>query len=185
MGKYNLIKLILLLFSELFCFEITRINLFSYHNDAIYVTSINIVQIVYFLPVFLISLYFFISTKSNKSLLINSTIALILYAIFLHIFIVPITSFFTNTQGIINFTKYASKIYFICLPLVGVRIWGIKKEKNIKNCFWFVLTRIIFLLLITLVFKNLFELKGVLYACPLCEMIYTLIFIRKYKKTGI
>lgn len=178
-------RLILILFSELFCFEITRLNIFSYQNNAIYIASINIVQILYFLPILLISLYFFIiSTKPNKSLLINSTIGLILYAIFLHIFIAPITSLFTNTQGIINFTKYASKIYFICLPLMGVRILGIKKE-TMKKSYFLLIFRIVLLFVITIIFKNLFDLKGVLYGWTLSELIYALILFIRYKKTGI
>lgn len=172
----NKISLIFLLFTELICFTVTRISLFSYINNEIYFWSMNFVQFLYFLPVLLIALYFFISTKSDKRLLVNSTIGLILYAIILHIFMVPIVSLFTNKQGIVNFTEYTWKIYSICLPLVGIRVLGIK-----KSYFLFVF-RIILLFIITLVFKKFFALKGTLYAWPLCEIIYILFLFIRYKK---
>lgn len=177
-------NLIFLLLAELICFSITRIYVFAFQNDAIYISGMNIVQSLYFLPIFLISLYFFISTKTNKTLIIHSTIGFIFYTIIMHFGIAPISSFFTDTQGMINFTNYASKIYFICLPLAGFQIWGIKEKAMRKSCFLLIF-KILLLFLITLIFDQFFALKGVLYAWPLSELIYTLIFIRKYKKTGI
>ena len=168
-------KLILVYISEILCFLITRIYLTSYDKQNIYGFSMNIVQSLYFLPIFLISIYFLISKKPNKSLIIHSTIGLIFYSITLHIFIIPICSLFTKNTGIVHFVEYASKIYFICLPLIGFRIFFILREKNMKKLYLFIFMRIILLSGITILFHHLFQLKGILYGWTICEFIVFLI----------
>lgn len=167
-------SLIFLLFTELLCFQITRIYLSSYTNNEIYLSSMNLVQSLYFLPFILTSIYFFTGIRSDKSLIINSSIGLILYTITLHIFIFPIVSIFTDIQGVINFVEYAWKIYSICLPLIGIQMLAIKKEAIKKSCFLLIF-KMIMLFLITFIFNKLFALKGVLYAWSLSEMIWFLI----------
>ena len=167
--KNKIKKLFFAIISELICFFIIRINLIKYDTNNLYLSAMNIVQILYFLPILLLYIFFYISKKVNKKLLIFSTMGLIIYSIFLHFCITPITSFFTNTPGIINFTKYASKIYFICLPLISFRIF------IIFNCdlnYVYFLTRFILFTLITFIFDYYFGLKGILYSNPLCELLY-------------
>ena len=85
-----------------------------------------------------------------------------------------------RTQGIINFIKYASKIYFICLPLIGFRIFFILKEKNRKKLFFLIFMRIILLFGITVIFNYLFGLKGVLYSWSLSELITFFIIVNNF-----
>lgn len=180
--KNNLLKLFVLFISELVCFWIIKINLISYDIQNIYDSAINIVQGLYFLAVLAVSIYIFISNKSHKSLIINSTIGLIIYSIILHFSITSIVSCLTKISGVINFVKYASKIYFICLPLVGFRILTIKK-RHIKKSYFLICLRVILLVLITFLFNYCFNLKGVLYAIPLNEfIIFVILIILVFKK---
>ena len=166
--------------SEMICFYILRTNVIFYKNDHIYSFGIDIVQFLYFLAVFICGLYLFFCGTSNRTKLIYSTLALILYSIFLHIFIREITGLFTGVNGIVNFVEYAFKIYFIGLPLVGFSIFSIKNQTT--NVSYFLLfMKILLLLIIVTVFSNLFELKGVLYSWPLIELISLLVFTIKYK----
>lgn len=174
-------SLIFILFAELICFLITRINLISYTN-YVYSIGINIVQFLYFLPFLISSFYIFLSKHSNRSIVIYSTASLIAYSIFLYFFIKQIIYFFTPVQGIVNFAEYTFKIYFICLPFMGFKTLCIKKEQNLQKVLFLLFTKTILLLIITFIFKNLFSLKGVVYSWPLTELICLFIFFIKYKK---
>ena len=179
--KYNLLAVFLILLSEVVCFWITRIFLTSYDNQKIYNSSMNIVQGLYFLPILLISIYFFFNNKSERTILIHSIISLIVYSAILHFFIKQISSLFTNINGIINFVEYALKIYFICLPLLSFRILAFFKL-TIKNLYFSLFIRITLLTLITFLFTIWFGLKGILYAWSLNELmlfIIALIYLNK------
>lgn len=167
--KKPLIKLLLTIISEFICFFIIKTNLIKYDQNGIYSYSINIVQGLYFLPILLLTIYIYLSKKTQKTLLINCTIFLIIYSIILHNFITPIASIFTATPGVINFVKYASKIYFICLPLVGFRILKMKLA-SIKQLCLLGLERLIGLALLTVLLGYWFGLTGVLYGWSLSEM---------------
>lgn len=179
--KSTFLKLFMIFISEWICYFITITSLISYDNNSIYLSSINIIQILYFLPILFVSLYAFFNPKDSRSIFINSTIGLIIYSVILHIFINPIASLFSNIPGIINFVEYASKIYFICIPLTGTRILIIKKE-NIKKSYFLIFFRIILLFVITLILKKLFELKGVLYSWPIYEFLLFISLIILQKK---
>ena len=184
--KYNLLSLFLILLSEVVCFWITRIFLTSYDNQNIYNSSMNIVQGLYFLPILLISIYFFFSNKSEKTILIHSIISLIIYSAILHFFIKQISSLFTNISGIINFVEYAFKIYFICLPLLSFQILAFLKL-TIKKLYFSLFIRIILLTLITFLFTHWFGLKGILYTWSLNELILfflAIIYLRKKHLTS-
>lgn len=167
--------------SEMICFYIIRTNVILYKNDHIYSFGIDIVQFLYFLPVFICGLYLFFFTTSNRKKLIYSTLGLIFYSIFLHIFIREIAILFTSANGIVNFVEYAFKIYFICLPLVGFSI-SLMKQQNTKISYFLLFMRIFLLFIIVTVFSNLFDLKGVLYSWPLIELISLSIFFMEHKK---
>lgn len=163
-------NLFVLLISEMICFFIVKITLFLGENNSIYSFGINIVELLYFFPIFVFGLYLFYSKHSNRLKLILSSIGFILYSIFLHFFIRQIIELFVSSLGTINFVVYAFKIYFICLPLVGFRILATKKE-NTQNVYFLVFIRIILLLFFSLLFKKFFALKGILYSWPLHEFI--------------
>lgn len=173
--KQELFLFFLFLFSEIIYLFLIKINLISYANDKIYSIGINIVQFLYFLPIFLCSSYCFFCQKPTRTSLVYCSVGLLIYAIILHHFIRQIAGFFTDIPGIINFVEYASKIYFICLPLVGFPIMAIKTEQNYNKIYFFIILKFFLLLGIILIFKRLFALKGILYAWPFNEF---LCFIR-------
>ncbi len=174
-------NIIFILLSELICFTITNISLISYTN-SVYSFGMNLIQCFYFLPIFICSFYSFLSKQSNRTILLISTSIFILYSVFLHVGIEQITTFFTSLPGTIHFVVYASKIYYIALPLLGFRILMLKKEATKKAAF-LMLLKIILLLFITILLKHFFQLKGVLYSLPLSELIFmfTLLILSKKK----
>lgn len=178
-------KLLTFIISEIFCLFMIKMNITLYENNDIISSGINFVQFLYFLPMFVSSLYIFLCKNSNRTKIIYSTIGLILYSISLHFFIEQIATLFTNVSGIIHFVEYASKIYFISLPLVGFKILAIKKEENIQKIFFLLLLRIILLLIISLIFNHLFKLKGILYSWPLNDFIFFIGIFLKSKKPKI
>lgn len=180
MRKNKVANLLVFLLSELIYLGITSINLIEYDRQKIYLVAISIVQLFYFIPILLVSCYFFLSQKAEKKLLTHTTFFLIFYSIILHFFIKQLAILFTNSSGILNFVEYSEKIYFICLPLLAFEIFSIKKE-TLKNLYFLLVFKIIGLFFITFVFKFLFGLKGVLYGLPLCEFLCILIFFIKSK----
>ena len=172
MKKNNFVKLIIFLVSELISFFTTVLFLNKYNH----ILGILLVQLFYFLPILCISFYVFLSKKSSKNQFIGSTTFLVLYAIFLYFFIKSFANLFTNIKGILNFVEYAWKIYCICLPLVGIKIFAIKKE-NSKKIYFLQVLRIVLLFVVTFVFENLFGLKGVLYGWSLSEFFMMLLFL--------
>ena len=171
MNKINFEKISFLVVTDIICFIITR--LFIDLSNNIYLSAVNILQILYLIPILLTTIYFFVS-KSDKKSLVISTIALTIYSAIFYIFVKQIFSQFINTSGIVNTLEYSYKIYFIFLPLFGFTLFKLKKENIKKSCFLLIF-KIICLLVITLLFNNLFSLKGVLYAWPLTQTIFTAI----------
>lgn len=173
--KNNLMKIILLLFSEIICLSITRFSINLSENT--YNISLNIVQGLYFIPILIVSLYTFLTSKSKKNIIIFSTIFLIFYSILLRLFIKQIASLFAVSLGVINFVEYSSKIYFICLPLIGFRIYHLK---NTRRIYYILVSRIVLFFILSLLLNYFFNLKGILYAIPLHEFIYfIIIFIKR------
>lgn len=171
MKKNHVWLLFLLLLSEIICCVITKVASISYAKQEIYSFGINILLVCYLLPFLICSFYTFFSKKSDIRLLIRSTIGLMLYSLIFHFFSKQLISLFTNTTGISNFVEYASKIYLIALPFIEIRIWWAKKRENMKTSYFLVLIRILILLVITIVFKYLFSLNGILYAMPSSEFL--------------
>ena len=180
MKKNNLKKSIIILISYFICFVITRLHL--KFGDINQVISLNIVQFSYFLAVLIINFLIFFYHKSEKILLISSTIGLILYSACFYCFTKSLLSLFIHTAGIINLVTYFSKIYFITLPLLGFYLYKIIKENTKKLCFLSFI-KILLLLIITIVFKHFLGTPGVLYAWTLDEFIFLflLIIFNKYK----
>ncbi len=137
--------------------------------NSIYNAGIDVIQFLYFEAIFILYLYFSISQKKPSSLLKNATIFLIFYSIFLHFALEKIATNFTTILGVINFIKYAGKIYFICLPLISFRIWE-EQNNSTKKYFTFLKIFLFFLFIICL--QKLFGLNGILYSVPLFEFIY-------------
>lgn len=167
-------------------FLITKLNIYQYDNTLIYQAGIDVLQFLYFVALFAVNLYLLTSTKKRPTLLICSTIFLILYSLILRILLEEIAEFFTPVQGIINFAKYAGKIYFIGLPFASFRILE-TQTKPPKN--YIIFLRIILFSIITILLKKFFGLNGILYSLPFyefisfCRIIFTH-FIHNIKQGG-
>lgn len=174
--KNNILKIFLLVICEIICFGITDFFIIDY--DMLYFKAMLILQLLHLLPTLLIAL----PANPTKKLLTISTFLLIIYSVILHFFIDEIISVFVKARGLINFVEYASKIYFICFPLVGFRIlWA--KHENLHDAFLGDISRILLLTFISILFNDLFFIKGVLYAVPLSEVIIFIILIHKKAET--
>lgn len=106
--------------------------------------------------------------------------------IILHIFSRNIFSLFTDTSGIINYAVYSSKILFICSSLFSINIliptyfW--RNEKQHKKTAILFLSKIAVHILFIFIGFILFDIKGILYSLPLCDLIYCIIYIALFLK---
>lgn len=152
-------------------------------NHTFYSSGINIVLILYFLPILVGSLWIFFGKCSYRTILIVSTLGFTLYTSFLHFFIRQIAVLFSYPNGTIHFIEYATKLYFICLPLAGFSILTLKKE-NRQKAYFLIFFKIILFVMTTLVLEKFFYLKGVLYCWPLCEFFcFLTYFLYKFRKS--
>ncbi len=181
MKKNNVTKPLIFLIFELICFAITQLALHHYHFEKIYSHTTIFLQIIYTLPILLILFYTLLSKSCFKKQLIHTTIFLICYSLFLHFGIEKIISKLTASSGITNFAKYASKIYFIALPLLGFQIISILEKSN-KKLFLLLILRTLFLGITTFFFQTLFQLNGILYSWSLNEFLFFL-YLLANKKT--
>ena len=168
MKKNNILSFILILITELLCVFITRFYVLSTNSESTYSFGMNVIQILYFIPTLSTSLYIFFSKSKKQKKLIISTIILIIYSIILHFFSKNIAKLFTQTSGIINFIEYAGKIYFVFLPLLGLKFI---KIKNSQKLYIKLLLRIFILSISCVIAKYFFGLKGVLYCVPINELL--------------
>lgn len=140
-----------------------------------------IVYIIMVSPIVIISLnkknY---STKKNfLSTLIYCTIIEILLSVILYLFSENIFSIFTSTKGIVNFSVYASKILFISSSLFALKIIipaYLKQEKKITIL---VLSKIVINIISCIILYLLFNTKGFLFAFPICDFIFYIIYFLK------
>lgn len=141
-----------------------------------------LIYIIIITPVIIISLnkrnY---STRKNfLSTLISCTILEIILSLILYLFPEKIFSIFTNTTGIINFAVYASKILFIFSSLFAIKIimpaYLINANKKITIL---VLSKIVITIISCITFYFIFSTKGFLFAFPICDLIFYIIYFLK------
>ena len=151
----------------------------------------NILQIqalIYNLIVYLIMIspILFISFRKKiyqtKSLFISnliiSFIIEIILSVFLYKFSHKIFSLFTNTNGIINYAVYASKILFISSSLYGIKLLTpiYLSFSNKKKSAILFLSKIAVNLILIFIGYKLFNTKGILFSIPICDLIYYIIY---------
>lgn len=152
----------------------------------------NIVQIqglflnfiVYFMmitPVVIVSV-----NKNNYSTkkkflctLIYCTIFEIIFSLILYSFPENIFSIFSPKKGIINFAVYASKILFVSSSLYSLKIIIPAYLKTKKKITILVLSKIVITVICCIIFYLLFNTKGFLFAFPICDFIFYIIYILK------
>lgn len=141
-----------------------------------------IIYIIMILPIIFISLKKSIYETKEKFILwlIISTICEIIFSILFHKFSKNIFSIFTNTTGIINYAVYASKILFISSSLYSLKILlpAYISKKDSKKTAILVLSKITVNLIFILIGYSLFNIKGILYSFPICDIIYYIIYFK-------
>lgn len=151
-----------------------------------------IVYIILILPILLIisnkKIY---KNKTRFTFIISCiTIIEIILSLLIHIFSKNIFSIFSKTPGIINYAVYASKIIFITSTLYAIKflipafLYNYKKSilTHKKTTILFLSKIVVNLLFIILGFI-VFSTKGALYAFPICDFIYYLIYIVIFIRT--
>ena len=82
--------------------------------------------------------------------------------------------------GIVNYSVYASKILFISSSLFGIKIlfpvYLIQNNMKKKSAI-LVFSKIAVLLIFILIGYNLFNFKGLLFAFPVSDLIFYIIYI--------
>jgi len=152
----------------------------------------NLIQVQAFflnLIVYIIMIFPLIIICSNKKIfstkktffnnLIFCTILEILFSAFLYLFPNKIFSLFTDTKGIINFAIYSSKIFFISSSLYSLKIFipaYLYNQKKTKKLAILVLTKIAITIFFIITFNMLFNTKGFLFAFPICDFIFYIIY---------
>lgn len=109
------------------------------------------------------------------SFIIEIVLSFILYKFSKNIF-----SLFSSTSGIVNYAVYASKILFISSSLYGLKIlipaFLIQNNMKKKSAI-LVFSKIAVLFIFILIGYNLFNFKGILFALPISDLIFYIIYI--------
>lgn len=140
-----------------------------------------IIYIIMILPCFIMS-FFSKFYKNKKRLLIILLINLIINIVFSIIIYKcsdSIFSIFTNTPGIINYGIYTSKILFMSSSLYSLKIiipMYLFKNNRIKKVAILLLTKIATTLILSLFGICFFNTKGFLFALPISDFIYYIIY---------
>ena len=143
--------------------------------------------IVYLIMIFPIIILSFKKSiyKSKKDLVFFVLISIFIESFFsflIYSFGKNIFSFFTATTGVINYAYYASRILFITSSLFGIKIL-IPAYLNIvqgtKKTVTLILLKITVNIILCFIGYICFNTKGFLYAFPVCEFIFYIIYILK------
>ena len=159
--------------------------------DRIHLVGLSFNFIIYILM--LLPVFFILFNKSiyeNKKNFISfvyiSTLIEIFLSCTLYLFSNTIFSIFTNTTGIINYAVYASKIIIITSSLYGIKflipyyIW--KTQNKNKKTAILVFSKIAVNVLFIFLGYILFNMKGILYSFPICDLFYCIIYINIFLK---
>ncbi len=140
-----------------------------------------IIYIVMITPVTIIALNknFFYTKKKFLTTLIYCTFLEIILSFI--VFLIPekIFSLFTNKSGIINFSVYASKILFISSSLFALKILVPSYLNKTKKITILVLAKIVITIISCIICYILFSTKGFLFAFPICDFIFYILYILK------
>ena len=143
--------------------------------------------IVYLIMIFPIIILSFKKSiyKSKKDLVFFVLISIFIESFFsflIYSFGKNIFSFFTATTGVINYAYYASRILFITSSLFGIKIL-IPAYLNIvqgtKKTVTLILLKITVNIILCFIGYICFNTKGLLYAFPICEFIFYIVYILK------
>ena len=143
-----------------------------------------IIYLIMIFPIILISFNKKIYENKLKFLfyLCFSIIINILFSIVIYTFSRNIFSFISKTPGIINYAVYASKIVFTSSSLYSINFL-IPAYLFINNKNWQKKSAILFLskiavhLILGLISFYLFNMKGILFSIPICDIVYYAIYI--------
>lgn len=144
-----------------------------------------IIYLIMIFPIILISLNKNIYQNKNHFILTSIFVLILetILSLILYTFSKNIFSIFSNTSGVVNYAIYASKILFMSSSLYGIKILipaflfhnSMKKKSAIL-----VLSKIAVLILFIVLGYNIFNFKGILFALPISDLIFYIIYIVKF-----
>lgn len=152
----------------------------SIHIKALFLNFI--IYLIMLIPLILISLNkkIYSTKKDFFSSLIYCTILEIVLSAILYIFSNNIFSIFTNTTGIVNFAVYSSKILFISSSLYALKILiptYLYNQNKKKKLAIFIFSKTAITIFTVTLFYIIFNTKGALFAFPICDFIFYIIYI--------
>lgn len=141
-----------------------------------------IIYIIMIIPIVLISLNtkIYNNRKNFISSLLLTFIFEILFSLFLYCFSKEIFSIFPVQKGTVNYAIYASKILFISSSLYGIKILipaYLFQKKDAKKSAILVLSKIAVSIIFIFIAYSIFNVKGILYSLPICDLIFYVIYI--------
>ena len=149
----------------------------------IYINSLKILILTYSIYVIPLTIYllnkkiYTDKKKVYKTIFFSITYGIIISGI-IYIFPKKFFSLFTNIKGVINYCTYAYKILFFSGSIIGIQIivpiyfCSIKKYKKTALLY---LIKITVLFLLIFILYPPFHIKGLLFAIPISDIIFTII----------
>jgi hypothetical protein len=168
------------------------LNVFEKNNsNTTHLISINIILLLNLI----ISLFCFITIKivfksydfnNNKKFKENfknaiansfffSSIISIIIALIIYCFLKNILELFNIEKGIINYTTFASKIWFVSSPFIGLELTIFKyfsKLEVYKKITIILLIKFIAYFILSLILSIKFQNNCIVYAKPICDIIF-------------
>ena len=189
-------KLFYFILAISFILFIGSINLFlKIYSNSTHILGINIVLAIYFfiiLTCVLITNNKFkeIDLKNSKNFrkdlktvfansFFTTSIISIILACIIYGFLENILNIFNLENGVINYCLFASKIWFISSPFIGLEIAIFKYFFSLeyyKKPILIILTKLIVFFLISLIYYQSRKLNCFIYAKPLCDIAFLLYY---------
>lgn len=106
---------------------------------------------------------------------VTSSIISILFALLIYVFFRNILNFFNLKTGLINYCVFASKIWFISSPFIGLEITIIKYFKSLdyyQKPIKILTFKLLTFFIISLLLYNSRQINCFIYAKPLCDIFF-------------
>lgn len=115
-----------------------------------------------------------IKNAISNSFFISSSICII-YSIFIYSFLGTLLSFTNLSTGLINYCLFASKIWFVSAPFIGLELTIFKYFSEIdylKTPIFIAILKLIIFVLITFLLYFKYPSNCILYAKPICDILF-------------
>ena len=177
----NIDKSILIanIFSKMSYIMLLFIFIFQSENKIVIPTMIIILLLSY---VCIAIVSFLLRNQNYKNKIIYSTVIYIVLSSLIYLFPYNIYGLFINQTAILNYTVYASKIIFICTPIIGFCIYSkysfIVKFKTIsfKTLLFMLLDTLLFIAFLIVLHKP-YSTTSLIWCIPIIKLLETIVNI--------